>query len=144
MPEDGSPRKVKGPELDDSIGKGFVGLMAISMLMNPGAMFSAMSNTIAPGSGFDANALNSGAGRMLDRQRRGGKDSREFRCNIDLARRLRDAGHAILGVDLGAKGRAGVRQDHQQLAAASGADPGHLVGAGEKPVAAVVGACGRL
>jgi hypothetical protein len=47
---DGTQQK-KGPELDDMIGRGFMGLLGASMLMNPGTMFTAMNNTIAPGIG---------------------------------------------------------------------------------------------
>ncbi len=47
-------QQTKGPELDDMIGRGFMGLIGASMLMNPGTMFTAMNNTIAPGIGGPA------------------------------------------------------------------------------------------
>lgn len=65
MSVDGTPQRVKGPELDDMIGRGFMGLMCASMLMNPGTMFTAMNNTIAPGVGIDAGVSGTGLTRMM-------------------------------------------------------------------------------
>jgi hypothetical protein len=54
----------KGPELDDMIGRGFVGLMGASLLMNSGTVFTAMQNTIAPG-GISGPGAFSGMSRMM-------------------------------------------------------------------------------
>lgn len=54
----------RGPELDDMLGRGFMGLMGASLLANPATMFTAMQNTLAP-SGIGGPTAFAGLNRMM-------------------------------------------------------------------------------